>query len=78
MPSRGTGELDDGTRTSGLPCEPHALASAPDITRFGGERKDRDDRRWRHWTRLRSSPVTGSWQPCGGRLIPPGNSVAHA
>jgi allophanate hydrolase len=40
----GTVELDDGTRTSGFLCEPHALAGARDITRFGGWRKYRDSK----------------------------------
>jgi allophanate hydrolase len=34
----GSVELDDGTRTSGFLCEPHALAGVPDITHFGGWR----------------------------------------
>jgi allophanate hydrolase len=37
----GTVELEDGARTSGFLCEPHALAGAPDVTHFGGWRKYR-------------------------------------
>jgi allophanate hydrolase len=40
----GTVDVDDGTRTSGFLCEPHALAGAPDITRFGGWRKYRESK----------------------------------